>query len=457
MKTIRTYEEFTRHLRESLVEDGEDRYVFSSDGVKVVMEVVHDPYEYDFRGVVSQEKYDRFMPMGPAVKIEHVESANPGKGFGTTAMHGAIEAMRDMGHETFYLNASPMIARGAISKISDLIRFYEKFGFRVVQHQGGNAMMALSELTVGTPAYVDPPDAKYHTYERDPESWMRESFTHRFQEKSYTCGPTAVKMVLDWLGYADVPVDYLERVSKTDDIVGCTDKSMSLMLDTLGVKYKRHVGEHATSWDALRSALRDGRKVVVRTLTRGIKHWIVVHGESNGVFEVADPWLGSIRYDSAQLEQIWQPREWDCFVIESDPFPKLHAMDGNYSACVSLARKCFPGTEEWIESYLEETTDKSISVCLKIGGEVVGAYFLCARDLVSQEGKGLEGVCLCMDERYRGNGWGKMLISFAESMPGFDYMWGQHLKTLNNLEQWTKRRETVIDAGEVWITIKRLK
>jgi hypothetical protein len=284
-----------------------------------------------------------------------------------------------------------------------------------------------------------------------------ESFTHRFQEKGYTCGPTAVKMVLDWLGYADVSVDYLEKVSKTDDVVGCTDKSMSLMLDTLGVKYKRHVGDRTSSWSALEHATAVDNKVVVRTLTRGIKHWIVVYGKTNGKYEVADPWLGMIEYDSAQLELIWQPRDWDCFVIESPPFPKIHKLSANYDSCVQLAKRSFPGTEDWIEEYLKENTDENLSVCLKIGPEVVGAYFLKNRNQTGQTGQGLEGVCLCMDEKYRGNGWGKMLISYAESLPEYDYMWGQHLKSLNNIEQWSRRRETIIDAGEVWISVKRLK
>jgi hypothetical protein len=92
-----------------------------------------------------------------------------------------------------------------------------------------------------------------------------------------------------------------------------------------------------------------------------------------------------------------------------------------------------------------------------IGPDVVGAYFLNSKNLNGQTGKGLEGVCLCMDEKYRGNGWGKMLISYAESLPEYDYMWGQHLKSLNNIKQWSKRRETIIDAGEIWISVKRLK
>lgn len=277
---------------------------------------------------------------------------------------------------------------------------------------------------------------------------------HRYQDKGYTCGPTAVKMVLDWISYPDVSVDYLERISKTDSIVGCTDQSMALMLSTLGVKNQRYVGNKIASFDALRHAVDTGRKVIVRTLTKGIKHWIVVYGKAGNKFKIADPWLGLIEYTEAGLEAVWSPRDWDCFVVLSDPFPKLEVIDWN--ASVELAERCFPNEKSWLAGYLDDTTDKKLSVSLKVGSEVVGAYFLSEHSYPGEIGKGLEGVCLCVEDKYRGNGWGKMLISYAENL-GFDYMWGQHMKHLNNINMWSKRREKIIDGGEVWISITRLK
>ena len=39
---------------------------------------------------------------------------------------------------------------------------------------------------------------------------------------------------------------------------------------------------------------------------------------------------------------------------------------------------------------------------------------------------------------------------------GYSYVWGQHLKGLNNKEFWQKRREIYSDSGGLFKTIKRL-
>lgn len=70
--------------------------------------------------------------------------------------------------------------------------------------------------------------------------------------------------------------------------------------------------------------------------------------------------------------------------------------------------------------------------------------------------KGVEGVVLAVDDSLRGQGWGTKLKDYPKTM-GYDYIWGQQLKTLNNLEDWLKRRILVAETKSVYITLEKYK
>lgn len=65
--------------------------------------------------------------------------------------------------------------------------------------------------------------------------------------------------------------------------------------------------------------------------------------------------------------------------------------------------------------------------------------------------KGVEGVLLVVDKEIRGQGWGNKLKEYPKTLE-VDYIWGQQLKTLNNLEDWLKRRELLGETVSVYIT-----
>ena len=102
---------------------------------------IMDPYEYDFEGVIGEDEcYD--LLGDHATKIEHiaVDETRLGDGIGGKLMKEGLRVMEERGNKRFYLNASPMGMKGL--SLTPLIRFYEKFGFRVVgERQGNNAMM----------------------------------------------------------------------------------------------------------------------------------------------------------------------------------------------------------------------------------------------------------------------------------------------------------------------------
>ena len=65
----------------------------------------------------------------------------------------------------------------------------------------------------------------------------------------------------------------------------------------------------------LNKTVEEGNVFIMRTLTKGVKHWIVIYGKKDNVFLVADPWLGKIKYDTKQIINIWEPRDFDGFVV----------------------------------------------------------------------------------------------------------------------------------------------
>ena len=115
-------------------------------------------------------------------------------------------------------------------------------------------------------------------------------------------------------------------------------------------------------------------------------------------------------------------------------------------------------SKEETYEYLEEAVNWELSVKLSLNDKVIGCYLLTEHDLEYEEfvgKKGIEGVALVILEEYRSFGYGKMMIAYTENLP-YDYIWGEHLKGIGNLEQWKKRRNFVFDGGDVWITAKYL-
>ena len=98
---------------------------------------------------------------------------------------------------------------------------------------------------------------------------------------------------------------------------------------------------------------------------------------------------------------------------------------------------------------------------------VKGFYALQAKNIESHigqmhpqirkwQGRGLKGVCLALDQEYRGSGVGKQLIN-APYRLNYDYLWGLHMEQLANLDHWLKRREYVDKIDGEWVTAVHLK
>lgn len=71
--------------------------------------------------------------------------------------------------------------------------------------------------------------------------------------------------------------------------------------------------------------------------------------------------------------------------------------------------------------------------------------------------KGIEGVALCVDPEYRNLGIGDKLRKIPTTL-GYDYVWGQQLKSLKNINQWLKfGRRIVYEDKTMYVTLMDLK
>ena len=146
---------------------------------------------------------------------------------------------------------------------------------------------------------------------------MTESFDILFeryfpQERSYDCGPTCIKMILAGLNRnEDTSISDIVELCGSDDILGTDDKRMCKGMNALNLHYI--IGSKKTTKELVEEL--KNHYIILRTLTKGIKHWIVVYDYIDGKFLVNDPWLGQIKYNDNQLLAIWKPRDYFYFAI----------------------------------------------------------------------------------------------------------------------------------------------
>jgi hypothetical protein len=115
--------------------------------------------------------------------------------------------------------------------------------------------------------------------------------------------------------------------------------------------------------------------------------------------------------------------------------------------------------KDYFFGIIQQQTNWDISVILLDDEDkIMGLYLLGNSQLDSLtliekyvKLKGIEGVLLVVNEEIRGQGWGDKLKDYPKTLD-FDYIWGQQLKTLNNLEYWLKRRELITETKSVYIT-----
>lgn len=294
------------------------------------------------------------------------------------------------------------------------------------------------------------------------------------QPDGISCGPTCIKMVADFFR-GDIPsIKDICKMCGTDSLTGTPPERMRKGLDGLGIQYIEHIDE-TNPYQSLRDSLDNGSVAMLRTLTHGVPHWIVIHSYDGEIFFVNDPWLGQIEYNQDQLEKIWKERNFFFFEVIKDndklnlkedvdagveirSFDPDEDFDPVYDMLAEVYSKLAGASPKWIWAVIVGQCggDFTNSVVITVDGEVAGFYFLTPKNLtpngdIIKGMVGIQGVALGVSNKFKNMGLGKMLINYPSTL-GYDYVWGQQIKQLDNINDWIKRRKIYADTGGMFIT-----
>ena len=135
--------------------------------------------------------------------------------------------------------------------------------------------------------------------------------------------------------------------------------------------------------------------------------------------------------------------------------------------CLDICNIVFFKHMSTVRSYIQQTADWDLSLKAIYDDKIVGCYILNEDSITcfkSNTGfdvtkytnlKGLHGVGLAVLEEYKGLGIGRALRDYpCNNMYGFDYIFGMHLESLKNLDNWKKIREVVSTSPTMHITLQ---
>jgi len=112
----------------------------------------------------------------------------------------------------------------------------------------------------------------------------------------------------------------------------------------------------------------------------------------------------------------------------------------------------------WNMVKTEISIDKSVVIL--VDNKISGFYFIgdnqipdIGNDVSKKLGElqGAEGVALGVFPEYKDRGLGKELITWSQYLP-VDYIWGYQLKSLDNINDWKKRRDVYLETPSMFIT-----
>lgn len=138
------------------------------------------------------------------------------------------------------------------------------------------------------------------------------------QPTGNTCGPTCLKMVHSSIftnNKENITIEDIAELCGTDWIVGTPPDRMEKGLKGLGLNYNVYVGDEEP-FERLQNSIVNKNIVILRTLTQGVPHWVIVESFIDDVYNILDPWLGRIQYTRNELNEIWVVRDYFYFEIK---------------------------------------------------------------------------------------------------------------------------------------------
>lgn len=128
---IKLFETF-EHVTFVTTKEDDTTTIECMDGKKVGEAIFeYMPYAYwYFEDQMSEDEYYAIFPDDELLNLRHIKIENDflHHKYGTVLMEECMKQMKKTGIKKAYLNASPMGDKGP--KLSGLVKFYERFGFR---------------------------------------------------------------------------------------------------------------------------------------------------------------------------------------------------------------------------------------------------------------------------------------------------------------------------------------
>ncbi len=305
---------------------------------------------------------------------------------------------------------------------------------------------------------------------------------HQYQQEGHTCGVACIQMVLSYVTGKNKDTEELKTACECSTTTGVTDVGMKKGLEFAGLHSERNLRykEEETAINYLDRILDKNNVFIMRTLTRGIKHWIVIYKKSNEKYKVLDPWLGVIQYNQDKILDIWSARDYDGFEVFTQSnlneamlnFKIENASRKDLPEILDVAEPIFKNemARSMLKMYLEGTVDWSLpNKKATVDGKIIGFYLFNGESVAEFGGqledlskykdkKGIQGLILGVDKKYRGWNVGRKLRAIPLQFKNFDYVWGQQFDTLKNLENWTRSgRRLVAKGGGINVTLIDLR
>ena len=296
---------------------------------------------------------------------------------------------------------------------------------------------------------------------------MMMKIKHYTQPTGNTCGPACLMMIYEFFKTSTNHYSILEiaEFCGTDWTVGTPPEKMIKGMDKLGIRYIHHL-KLDSPYDDLKVMIEKGNIPILRTMTQNVPHWIIVSGYKDGKFEIHDPWLGEIEYSETGLDEVWNPRNYECFEIpDNDLEIKQGITEEEFKDIITWAYPYFSKVSSAFGFIDICKTYSNLSISLKLvdrDDKIRGVYLLNKTKIPKKfynddtNEKGLEGIMLVVDESLRGMGWGNKLKDYTRTL-GYDYIWGYQHKNLNNLDDWLKRRILLGEENGSYVTIETFK
>lgn len=139
--------------------------------------------------------------------------------------------------------------------------------------------------------------------------------TLRLQPDDITCGPSCVAMVAHSVGRASANMDIrkLGEHVGTDNKTGTPPSRLRHALESLGVE---HTHGYYDGVENLKQYLDGSQgRVILRTVTHGIPHWVIADRVQDGNVVLLDPWLGVHQATEDIIRERCEKTRFEAFTI----------------------------------------------------------------------------------------------------------------------------------------------